>query len=81
MARTTISRKNLNIPAPKFWRKIENALLIILIPAIVLVLTNWGFKDEVQLNRILLIVNVLLVAVVKAIGLIIAEDPENVKRK
>lgn len=80
MPKITVTQKNLNIPAPKFWRKIENALLIILIPSIVLVLTNWGFTDEEQLNRILLLVNVLLTAVVKAIGLILAEDPENDKK-
>lgn len=80
MPKLNVSQTNLNVPAPKWWRKLENALLIILIPAIVLVLTNWGFEDEKKLNRILLLVNVLLTAVVKAIGLILAEEPENDKK-
>jgi len=80
MRKITVRQQNLNIPAPKFWRRIENAILIILIPSVVLVLTNWGFKDQEHLNRILLIVSTLIPAVVKAIGLIIAEDPENGKK-
>lgn len=71
-----LSINNANNPAPKLWRKIENVLLIILIPAIVLVLTNWGFKDEVFLNRLLLLINVLLVAIVKGIGLFLADEEQ-----
>lgn len=79
MAKITISRSNVNYTAPKKWRKIENALLIAIIPAIVLVLTNWGFSDEKQLNRILLIVSTLLPALIKGIGLILADDEEKDK--
>lgn len=79
MAKITISRSNVNYTAPKKWRKIENALLIAILPAIVLVLTNWGFSDEKQLNRILLIVSTLLPALIKGIGLILADDEEEKK--
>ena len=73
--------QNINKPAPRLYRKFENALLILIIPAVVMVLTNWGFKDEVLLNRLLLIVNVLLVAIIKGIGMIIANGEVYAKEK
>lgn len=73
--------QNINKPAPRLYRKFENALLILIIPAIVMVLTNWGFKDEVLLNRLILIVNVLLVAIIKGIGMIIANGEVYTKEK
>lgn len=74
MAKITIS--NINSPAAKLWLKIENILLIVLIPAVVLVLTNWGFTDEVFLNRLLLLINTLLVAIIKGIGLFLTDSEE-----
>jgi len=69
---TTIKTSNCNLPAPKYWRKLEDALLMLIIPATVAVLMGWGFKDEAFLNKILLLVNTLLVAVIKAIGMVLA---------
>lgn len=59
-------------PAPKWWRKFENLALIILIPAVTYTITNWGFKDETLVNRLLLLINTPLVAIIKGIGYMIA---------
>lgn len=74
MAKISVNQNNINNPAPKLWRKIENILLILIIPSVVLVLTNWGFKNEILLNRLLLIINILLVAVIKGIGMFLADE-------
>lgn len=66
-------------PAPKWWRKFENLALIILIPAVTYTITNWGFKDETLVNRLLLLINTPLVALIKGIGYMIANG-ETYKR-
>ena len=72
MSRVTLSRRNRKRPAPRAWRKMEDILLILIIPSVVAVLTQWGFQDEALLNKILLLVNILLVAIIKAIGMFLA---------
>lgn len=72
MSNITFSRKNKNKPAPEFWRKLENVLLMLIIPSVVTVLMGWGFQDEAMLNKIVLLVNTLLVALIKAIGVFLA---------
>lgn len=83
MAKQTFSANNFNRPAPKWWRKLEDGLLMILIPAIVAMLMGWGFKDEAFANKIILLINTGLVAVIKFIGKMLANgevyapQPEN----
>lgn len=67
-------------PAPKIWRKIENLLLIILIPAATFTITNWGFEDSNFVNRLLLLVNTPLVAIIKGIGYIIANGEDYITK-
>lgn len=74
MSKISVNQNNINSPAPKTWRKIENILLILIIPSVVLVLTNWGFKNEILLNRLILIINVLLVALIKGIGMFLSDE-------
>lgn len=69
MAKIRLSTKD---PAPKWWRKFENLSLIILIPAITFTITKWGFKDEQFVNRLLLLINVPLTAVIKGIGFVLS---------
>lgn len=63
-------------PAPKLWRKVENLLLIILIPAVTYTITNWGGLDENFVNRLLLVINTPLVAVIKGIGFLLANGED-----
>lgn len=74
---TRISASGATRPAPKWWRSLERGLLLVLIPAAVLVLQSWGFKDELQATRIILIVNVALVAVVKFVGMMLVDTEDN----
>lgn len=61
---------NLKRPAPKWYRKFENAYIIVLAPAIATVISTWGLP-ELIVNRSLQIIG-LTVAIVKAMGMIIA---------
>lgn len=72
MGKTTISTANTNRPAPSWWRKLENGLLMILIPAVVAIITGWGGLDDVKTTRLLLLINVGVVAVIKFIGYLMA---------
>ena len=53
MPQVTMSPNNANRPAPKWWRKLENGLLMVLIPAIVAILMGWGFADEAFANKLI----------------------------
>jgi len=72
MANTTFTPDNANKPAPKWWRKLEDGLLMILIPAIVAVIMGWGFKDEAFVTKLTLLINVGIVALIKFVGKMLA---------
>lgn len=74
---TKISGQGLNRPAPRWWRNFERGMLLVMIPATVLVLQSWKFNDELQATRIILIVNVLLTAVIKFIGMMLVDTEDN----
>lgn len=69
MANTTFDVQNVGKPAPKWWRKLENGLLSILIPAIVLTLLGLGYDSN---SKLILVINVLLVAIIKFVGYMLA---------
>lgn len=72
----TFSTQNTNKPAPKWWRKLENGLLMVLIPAMVAILMGWGFQDEAFANKLILLINTGLVALIKFIGMMLANGEE-----
>jgi len=74
---TKISQQGLHRPAPRWWRNFERGMLLVMIPAIVLVLQSWEFKDELQATRIILIVNVALTAVIKFVGMMLVDTDDN----
>lgn len=76
MANTSFSSSNFSRPAPKWWRKLEDGLLMILIPATVAILMGWGFSNEAMANKIILIINTGLVALIKFIGKMLANGEE-----
>ena len=72
MAQTTFSKQNTSRPAPRWWRKLEDGLLMMLIPATVAVIMGWGFKDEAFVTKLTLLINTGLVALIKFIGKMLA---------
>ena len=76
MANTTFNYKNAKKPAPRWWRKLEDGLLIILIPAVVAILSSWGFKDEAFANKLILLINTGIVAGIKFIGRMLANGED-----
>ncbi len=72
----TFNKGNVGKPAPKWWRKLENGLLIVLIPSTVGILMGWGFKDEAFANKLILLINTGLVALVKFIGMMLANGDD-----
>jgi hypothetical protein len=59
-----------NKPAPKFYRRFENAYIIVLAPAIMAAIQGWGLTDQIA-NRSMIVVTVSA-AIVKGIGFLIA---------
>ncbi len=76
MAKTSFNANNFNRPAPRWWRKLEDGLLMILIPAIVAILMDWDFANEAFANKLILIINVGLVALIKFIGKMLANGEQ-----
>lgn len=74
---TKISAAGATRPAPKWWRNLERGLLLVMIPAIVLTLQSWQFANELQATRIILIVNVVLTALIKFIGMMLVDTEDN----
>lgn len=74
---TIISSQGATRPAPKWWRNFERGMLLVMIPAVVLVLQSWKFNDELQATRIILLVNVVLTAVIKFIGMMLVDTEDN----
>ena len=81
MEKVTFKKSNVNRPAPHWWRKLENGLLMILIPAVVAMLMGWGFDDESKANRVILLINTGLVALIKFVGVMLANGEEYVTKK
>jgi len=74
----TFSTGNTGKPAPKWWRKLENGLLMVLIPAIVAMLMGWGFANEAFANKMILLINTGAVALIKFIGMMLANGDDYV---
>lgn len=76
MANQTFSVNNASKPAPKWWRKLENGLLLILIPAAVAIIQGFHFDDELFAARLMLYINIGLVAIIKFIGVMLANGED-----
>jgi hypothetical protein len=81
MANVTFNTSNANKPAPKWWRKLENGLLMILIPATVAILQGIDFKDPATATKWILYINVGLVAIIKFIGYMLANGDDYVSNQ
>ena len=68
MAKIRLSTKD---PAPKWLRKTSNFLLIALMPALATLISNWGIKDELLVQRLLQGI-IFLTAIVGGIELVLA---------
>ena len=69
-------------PAPKGWRRFENAMLLAIIPAATTMVQSWGFKDETLALRLNLLIAVGLSALIKGVGMLVSNGevyakPEN----
>jgi len=71
MANVTFSPDNSNRPAPTCWRKLENILLVILIPAATTIIMG-AVDDPNKSAKLVLYINTGLVAVIKAVGIMLA---------
>lgn len=74
----TFNSGNVGKPAPKWWRKLENGLLMVLIPAAVAMLMGWGFQNPSKADRAILLINTGLVALIKFIGMMLADGDDYV---
>lgn len=70
--KTTASLENISKPAPLWWRKLERAMLMAFIPASVTLIQGFKFADELSATRAQLFISVGLVALIKGVGMILA---------
>lgn len=64
-------------PAPRWWRNFERGMIMIIIPSTILVLQGWEFTNPLVTTRAILIVNVILSAVIKFIGMMLVDPNDN----
>lgn len=67
MADIKLSTKN---PAPRGWRKFENAYIVAFAPALMGAVQSWGLSDKMA-NRLMILIT-LSAAMIKGIGMIIS---------
>lgn len=66
---TKVGTDQVNNPAPLWYRRLTNALIIFIIPAAAALVSGWGLSEKLQ-NRWLLVLT-FAPAVIKGIGVII----------
>ena len=76
-----IGKDSIHKPAPKGWRRFENAMLLAIIPAATTMVQSWGFKDETMALRLNLLIAVGLSAIIKGIGMIVSNGETYAKEK
>lgn len=69
MAKIKIDPKR---PAPRGYRKFENAMIIMFIPTATAMVQGWGFDNELMATRLNLLIAVGIAGIVKGIGMLIA---------
>lgn len=74
---TKFSMQGLKRPSPKWWRNIERAFLLVLIPSAVMMIQSWKFDDELQAARLTVLISVGLTAIIKAIGMTMVDTDDN----
>jgi hypothetical protein len=74
---TKISMQGLQRPSPRWWRNVERAFLLVLIPSAVMMIQSWKFDDELQAARLTVLISVGLTAIIKAIGMLLVDTEDN----
>lgn len=69
ITKTKAGTNQFNRPAPLWYRRLTNGLIIFIIPALAALISGWGFSEKLQ-NRWLLIL-AFAPAVIKGVGVII----------
>jgi hypothetical protein len=75
MPQLSFSKDNIGKPAPKWFRKLEMGVCMILIPAAVLILQGSGLDDKLS-TRIQLYLSVGVAALFKFMGIMLANGEE-----
>lgn len=74
---TKLSVSGLKRPGPRWWRNVERATLLVLIPSAVMMIQSWEFKDELLAARLTVLISVGLTAAIKAIGMFLVDTEDN----
>lgn len=74
MKLTTIDFKNFNLPAPKIYRKFENAFTILLAPSLLASIQSWGLNDQGK-NHCLIALT-FATALIKFCGMLLANGQQ-----
>lgn len=72
---TTISKENINKPAPKWFRKFNRAVGILTLAANVMI-AGWGFADELATVRLQLWCTVGIGAIMEALNALLANGDD-----
>ena len=75
MGKTTLNLNNANKPAPKWFRKVKKATMILTVAANVMI-GSWGLKDPLLVARLQLWCTVGIIAILEAFEAVLANGEE-----
>lgn len=70
----SISPDNISKPTPRWYKRMNNFIVIGLIPVTVLAIKGLWVGSDVELNKILLIITTVLPGVIKSIGFLLTDE-------
>lgn len=71
----TLSVNNINKPAPKWFRKIKKAVLILTVAANAMI-ASWGFDNELLTTRLQLWCTIGVVALLEAFEVLLKDEDD-----
>lgn len=76
---TSIGTSNIKKLAPRWWRRLERSLLIAILPAATMMIQSWPHTPEQEntMLRLNLFIGTGLVALIKGIGMTLADTDDD----
>lgn len=75
MGQTTLSTDNVHKPAPRWFRRVKKAVLILTVAANAMI-ASWGLTDQLMVTRLQLWCTVGIVAILEALEALLANGED-----
>lgn len=76
----TVSVYNMNKPAPRWFRKMKRAIMILLVAANTMI-ASWGLADQLLVTRLQMWCTTGVIAILEALEMLLANGDEYITQK